>query len=35
MTVATETSFERIADVDPEILPFMRAEVRRQRRRSS
>ncbi len=30
MTVATETSFERIADVDPEILPFMRAEVRRQ-----
>ena len=30
MTVASQTSFEEIATVDPEILPFMRAEVLRQ-----
>jgi len=30
MTVAAETSFEAIAAVDPEILPAMQAEVRRQ-----
>ncbi len=30
MTVASQTSFEQIAVVDPEILPVMQAEVRRQ-----
>jgi glycine hydroxymethyltransferase len=30
MTVASETSFAHIAEVDPEILPVMEAEVRRQ-----
>ena len=30
MTVAAETSFDQIAAVDPEILPIMHAEVRRQ-----
>ena len=30
MTVASQTSFEQIAAVDPEILPAMQAEVRRQ-----
>jgi glycine hydroxymethyltransferase len=31
MSIASETSFARIAQTDPEILPFMEAEVRRQR----
>ena len=30
MTVATQTSFEAIAETDPEILPAMQAEVARQ-----
>lgn len=30
MAVAAQTSFEAIAEVDPEILPIMQAEVRRQ-----
>ena len=30
MTVASQTSFDQIAIVDPEILPAMQAEVRRQ-----
>ncbi len=30
MTVASKTSFEAIAETDPEILPIMEAEVRRQ-----
>ena len=30
MTVASQTSFDEIASVDPEILPAMNAEVRRQ-----
>ena len=30
MTVATQTSFEAIAQTDPEILPAMQAEVLRQ-----
>ncbi len=31
MSIASETSFARIVETDPEIMPFMEAEVRRQR----